>query len=50
MNAKIIQLPKIFDERGNLSFVEEMIQIPFKISELTIYMMFLSGQKRRTRI
>ena len=29
MNAKIIQLPKIFDERGNLSFVEEMIHIPF---------------------
>jgi hypothetical protein len=28
---KIIQLPKIFDERGNLSFIEEFQNIPFKI-------------------
>ena len=49
MNAKIIQLPKIIDERGNLSFVEK-IQIPFKFPELTIYMMFLVDRKRRTRI
>lgn len=29
--AKIIELPKILDERGNLSFFEEDNQIPFKI-------------------
>jgi len=31
MRAKIIQLPKIEDKRGNLSFVEENNHIPFKI-------------------
>lgn len=29
--AKIIQLPKITDRRGNLSFIEEMNHIPFEI-------------------
>jgi hypothetical protein len=29
--AKIINLPKIFDLRGNLSFIEEEKHIPFKI-------------------
>jgi dTDP-4-dehydrorhamnose 3,5-epimerase-like enzyme len=29
--AKIIDLPKILDERGNLSFLEENKHIPFKI-------------------
>lgn len=29
--AKIIQLPKFLDERGNLSVIEEMKEIPFKI-------------------
>ena len=29
--AKIIQLPKILDERGNLSFLEGESHIPFKI-------------------
>ncbi len=29
--AEIIQLPKILDERGNLSFIEDKIHIPFKI-------------------
>lgn len=29
--AKIINLPKILDERGNLSFLEENKHIPFKI-------------------
>lgn len=28
---RIIQLPKIIDERGNLTFVEEKNHIPFKI-------------------
>ena len=31
MQSKIIQLPKIIDERGNLSFIEEMKHIPFEI-------------------
>jgi dTDP-4-dehydrorhamnose 3,5-epimerase-like enzyme len=29
--AKIIQLPKILDERGNLSFLEEADHVPFEI-------------------
>ena len=32
MDARIIQLPKILDERGNLSFAENLNQIPFLIS------------------
>ena len=31
METKIIQLPKILDERGNLSFIESEAHIPFKI-------------------
>lgn len=31
MNAEIVNLPKIVDPRGNLSFIEEEKQIPFKI-------------------
>jgi dTDP-4-dehydrorhamnose 3,5-epimerase-like enzyme len=31
MEAKIINLPKIEDPRGNLSFIEEVKHIPFKI-------------------
>jgi dTDP-4-dehydrorhamnose 3,5-epimerase-like enzyme len=31
IEAKIIQLPKIEDPRGNLSFIEEEKHIPFKI-------------------
>lgn len=30
--AQIIELPKITDERGNLSFIEENLHIPFKIN------------------
>jgi dTDP-4-dehydrorhamnose 3,5-epimerase-like enzyme len=30
-SARIIDLPKILDERGNLSFLEESKHIPFKI-------------------
>lgn len=38
MKAKIIQLPKFLDKRGNLSFVEEFKHIPFKIQrEYWIY-------------
>ncbi len=31
MNAEIINLPKVEDPRGNLSFIEEEKHIPFKI-------------------
>lgn len=31
MEAKTINLPKIVDARGNLSFIEEINHIPFKI-------------------
>lgn len=30
--ARIIELPKILDERGNLSFVEEGRHVPFRIA------------------
>lgn len=30
-NSKILNLPKFLDERGNLSFIEENNNIPFKI-------------------
>ena len=29
--ARIIQLPKILDERGNLSFIEQNNHIPFVV-------------------
>lgn len=31
MNAKIIELPKFLDRRGNLSFIEQFRHIPFEI-------------------
>ena len=31
-DCKIIELPKIIDKRGNLSFVEELNHIPFNIA------------------
>ena len=31
LNHQLIQLPKILDERGNLSFIEEINHIPFHI-------------------
>ena len=31
MNTRLIDLPKILDQRGNLSFIEEKNHIPFKI-------------------
>lgn len=38
LEPKLIELPKIIDERGNLSFVESHSHIPFSISRVyTIY-------------
>lgn len=34
VNAKIIDLPKILDKRGNLSIIEEFKNIPFKIERV----------------
>lgn len=34
MEPKIINIPKIIDERGNLSFIEEFSHIPFKIERV----------------
>ncbi|MBC7534360.1 MAG: WxcM-like domain-containing protein [Ferruginibacter sp.] len=34
MQAQIIQLPKIFDERGNLTFLQHPHQIPFSIKRI----------------
>lgn len=34
MNVKLINLPKIEDPRGNLSFIEEETHLPFKIKRV----------------
>ena len=33
-NCKIIDLPKIKDKRGNLTFIEDDIHIPFEIKRV----------------
>lgn len=34
MQVKLIDLPKVLDQRGNLSFIEEEKHIPFKIARV----------------
>lgn len=46
MNSQIINLPKIIDYRGNLSFVEEFNHIPFKI-ERTYWIYDVPGGETR---
>ncbi|MBD1363990.1 WxcM-like domain-containing protein [Mucilaginibacter sp. ZT4R22] len=46
LNPEIIQLPKILDDRGNLSFIEESNHIPFKI-ERTYWIYDVPGGERR---
>ena len=46
MNAHIIQLPKIPDQRGNLTFIEEQNHIPFKI-ERTFWIYDVPGGENR---
>jgi dTDP-4-dehydrorhamnose 3,5-epimerase-like enzyme len=46
MEAKIIHLPKIVDNRGNLSFIEENSHIPFKI-ERTFWIYDVPGGEER---
>ena len=43
---KIINLPKIIDNRGNLSFVEELKHIPFRI-ERTYWIYDVPGGEKR---
>lgn len=43
---EILQLPKILDDRGNLSFIEEGHHIPFKI-ERTYWIYDVPGGERR---
>ena len=44
--AKIIELPKFLDTRGNLSFIEELKHIPFKI-ERTYWIYDVPGGEAR---
>lgn len=46
MNARIIDLPKFLDKRGNLSFIEEENHIPFKI-ERTYWIYDVPGGEKR---
>lgn len=45
-NARIINLPKIEDPRGNLSFIEEEKHIPFKIKR-TYWIYDVPGGEKR---
>jgi uncharacterized RmlC-like cupin family protein len=45
-SVRIIDLPKILDERGNLSFLEEKNHIPFK-TERTYWIYDVPGGERR---
>ncbi|MCD7973509.1 MAG: FdtA/QdtA family cupin domain-containing protein [Candidatus Azobacteroides sp.] len=45
-NARIIELPKIIDRRGNLSFIEEENHIPFKIERCHWIYDVPGGEKR----
>lgn len=44
--SKLIQLPKILDLRGNLSFIEEIEHIPFKIKR-TYWIYDVPGGEKR---
>lgn len=44
--AKIKNLPQIFDQRGNLSIIEEIDQIPFKIERAYWIYDVPGGEKR----
>lgn len=44
--SKIIKLPKILDTRGNLSFIEEGMHVPFKIKRAYWIYDVPGGEKR----
>ena len=45
-NVRLLELPKILDERGNLSFLEEMSHIPFNIKR-TYWIYDVPGGEQR---
>lgn len=45
-NVKLIDLPKILDRRGNLSFIEGMNHVPFKIQRVHYIYDVPGGQQR----
>lgn len=45
-NARIIELPKFLDKRGNLSYIENNSQIPFQISRVYWIYDVPGGEKR----
>ena len=45
-DCKIIQLPKIIDPRGNLTFLENMNQIPFEIKRVFYIYDVPTGESR----
>ena len=45
-SARIIELPKILDSRGNLSFVEQLKQVPFEIKRAYWVYDVPGGEKR----
>ena len=46
ITPQIIQLPKLLDDRGNLSYIEENIHIPFEIKR-TYWIYDVPGGERR---
>lgn len=46
MNPELVKLPKIMDLRGNLSFVEEETQLPFRIRRVYWIYDVPGGEKR----
>jgi len=46
MNVNIINLPKIVDERGNLSFIENDKHIPFAMKRVYWIYDVSGGEKR----
>lgn len=45
-DTQIIELPKILDRRGNLSFIEEFKNVPFKIERTYWIYDVLGGEAR----
>lgn len=46
MDARVVELPKFLDKRGNLSFIEEENHVPFKI-ERTYWIYDVPGGEKR---
>ena len=47
--VKIIQLPKIEDDRGNLSFIESNEHIPFKIKRNSSLLFINNGNDNKSK-